>query len=139
MTDIREETNTQEDAAGVTFVAPAASEAHAELHAELTELHAELNEQAEALKNLPTLPEGSTVVQCMLKKHEETGEFELAIQGVLIGSQEFDPYNPCHRFLAAVCEVLPELMDKIGGTSIERVTGVAANDATVHGDAAQGQ
>jgi hypothetical protein len=111
MTDIREETNTQENAQ---------------------------DSEARTLTERPPLPMGSTVLECVLKKNEENGDFELAIQGVLVGTDEFDPSNPCHRFLAIVCERLPDMMDAIGGTSVERVSAIAANDATVGTDTAQG-
>lgn len=93
----------------------------------------------EALLQSQDMPPGSAVLQISMVKDEATGELEMRIEGVLIGTDQFDPMNPCHRFLSVIADHLPELMDEIGADRVERVSGaasVAANDATVADDAA---
>lgn len=113
MTDIREETNSQETP-----------------REELSP-----NWRAE-------MPPGSTVVQILLRPCAPGETPELLIEGVLCGTEIFDPTNPCHRFLAVIADRLPELMAEIGATQMTNEVappaGVAANDPTAGDDVAAG-
>ncbi|NUX58691.1 hypothetical protein [Paraburkholderia youngii] len=114
MTDVREETieQSQEEAPGELF-------------------KIEEEAQGEAF-NSEELEPGSTVVAIRLVKNDEGGDYELLVEGRLIGTPDFDPANPCHRFLAVLAEHLPDLMDEVGAVSTKLVSSpaAAANDAS---------
>lgn len=119
MTDIREETNqavsTTEQAANepVNALAPEADFSNT---------------------NVPALPEGSTVVQVTMTTRD--GEPHIDIAGILIGTQDFDERNPCHRFLAVFGKYVEIIMAEVNGGELAD-SGVAANDP--HGQAASGE
>lgn len=73
------------------------------------------------------LPDGSTVIQCILVEGED-GSVQLDFRCITIGASEYNPANPAHRFLQAVAERLPELMEEIaGGNRVEHVPQAAGS------------
>jgi hypothetical protein len=111
MTDIREETNSEE------------------------------NVPAQVQQN-NALPKGSAVLHIILRDNPSGDEADLVIEGVLCGTEIFDPTNPAHRFLAVIADRLPELMGEVGATQLTTdvapPAGVAANDPTAGDDVAAG-
>lgn len=109
---------------------------------EETTSHEAVNEQpmpVESLPATPDMPHGSAVVQISLVLGENGGG-DVKVEGILVGTDLFDPMNPCHRLLAIIADHLPELMDELGlvhfePDHVDPTTGAAANDSSVADDA----
>ena len=97
MTDIREETNQQEQPFG------------------------EFNK--EPRHEVQPLPTGSVVIQAVPTIKD--GEAHIEIAGILIGTDQFDAANPCHRLLAVFGKYSAQIMAEVNG----ELPTDAANDA----------
>lgn len=88
-----------------------------------------MNDQAQDQAQEPTqelrpLPEGSTVIQCVLEDGPEGPN--IVINGIIIGGIDYDETNACHRFLTAIADRLPDIMAEVNQIAIE--SNAAAND-----------
>jgi predicted methyltransferase len=85
------------------------------------------DDQTKILDAMPEVGPGSAVIQISLKMGAD-GHPELDIQGILCHAEAFNPYNPAHRFLAAVVERMDELLDAVDKKGLELTQQLAAND-----------
>jgi hypothetical protein len=90
------------------------------------------DDQTQILDALPVMPAGSAVVQIMLNMGAD-GLPTLDVQGILVGSEQFNPYNPAHRFLAAIVERMDELLDAVDKKGLELTQQLAANETPLAG------
>jgi len=79
-----------------------------------TEAAAEARVEVPVTEDLK-LPDGSTVIQCVLHRNAEGNGGHLDFRAVTIGCDEYDSMNPAHRFLTAVVKRLPDIMAEISG------------------------
>lgn len=95
------------------------------------EVHAALQETQPALVVTEDmrLPDGSTVIQCILHRDESGKAGHLDFRCITVGATEFDPTNPAHRFLNAVADRIEEIMAEVTGGTAEFLP--EENDGTI--------
>ena len=102
----------------------------------MTTQHEETNQaaadQTKILDAMPATPPGSAVIIASLEVGAD-GLPSLDIQGILAQAEVFNPYNPAHRFLAAVADRMDDILAEVERKGQELTQQLAANDSPLAG------